>query len=288
MDTPPRYLPVNLKGLTAGIFQTEDNLFLDDVVLLGGEQFMLGAAIEPDSTRELDYFLLDMRSELGPNYAAKLRNYLKIFGESSNGRQLYAAIPYIEMNYHWDVHNDTIPSAHGDAFPGPRHLYDDLMAGFAVRSISNLPMEDKIRCMVLRLTPLSRTVVCVTAASGQGKTTFVRQLKRYPGSFHVASDYLLSSIIGMKDNDEHSQQIKTIKASISGLDHNGIWSSFFRMIEKDDQLLYAFLDIVLLQLETATDKQFVSFDIDAREEATQLKIKRFFEENGLKAWMCTT
>ncbi|WP_298334813.1 hypothetical protein [uncultured Erythrobacter sp.] len=288
METPPKYLPSNLKGLTAGIFQTEENLFLDDVELLGGQQLTLGTTIDPSSARKLDYFLLDMRSDLGPDYAAKLRSFLDIFRQTANGRQLYAAIPYIEMNYHWDVHNDTIPSAHGDAFPGPRHLYDNMMADFAVRSISNLPMKDKMRCMVLRLSPLSRTVVCIMAASGQGKTTFVRQLKQNSSSFHVASDYLLSSIIGLKDDGSHSEQVKAIKASISGLDHNGIWSNFFRMVEKDDQLLYAFLEIVLLQFETASNKQFVSFDIDAREENTQSKIKRFFEGNGLKAWMCTT
>ncbi len=288
MEELPKHLPSQLKDKTAGVFLTEANMFLDDVTALGGRLIPLDFGGDLTAADEADYFLLDTRSEIGHGYAAILWKILDAFKKISSGRTMYAAIPYKEMNYQWDVYNETIPSIHGDAFPGARHVYDNMLADFAVRAIGNVPMDDKMRCMLLRLTPLDRTVICVMSASGQGKTTFVRQLKQNTGSYHVSSDYLLSSILGMKASDTHSDQIKTIKTAVATVPSDKIWSRFFRMVEEDDALRIAFLDIVALQLEAAGDKRLVSFDIDAREQETRSKIKDFFQERGLKVWICTT
>ena len=288
MDNSPEYLPSNLKGKKAGVFLQGVNIFMNDVALLGGDHVSIDHTTAPGTVDDVDYFLIDAKSIIGPHYLTELQSALNTYRSLAAERSMYAAILYKEMNYQWDVYNEMSPSVHGDGFPGARYVYDSLLADFAVRAISNIPLEGGVRSMLLRLTPLGRTVMCIMAASGRGKTTFVRQLKRTTGSFHVSSDCLLSSILNMKASEANSDQVTTIKRAIDTVPANQIWSRFFRMIEEDDILLNAFLEIVILQLTTSGDNRLVSFDIDARNQETRLKIRDFFEKRGLKTWICTT
>lgn len=281
-------LPASLAGKAVGVWASGPTTFDADLARLGCKVVGLEVDATIADAAEVEVFVLDGLAWVNDEYVSRTRACLDAYQRVAEGRFCYGLFPYVSLNYGWDVHNQGAPTSQSDLLPGARWSYDELLQNFAARAVTNIKVDDKVSCIVTRLLPLDRTLLCVIAASGQGKTTLVRQLKNQHNVFHTSSDYLLTTIIALKPGEGASSEIIRLKAAIEAIAPDKIWAQFFRLLDDDPELLKCFLELAWRHMQLAKPSSLISFDIDLRLEAGKQRTKSFFRDKNLKVWECNT
>lgn len=284
MTDKAKFLPEALAGKMIGVLAEPGPILSCDLEALG----CTAIPIAPDKTdlpEGVAAFVLDCAPMLGHEYTLSARNALRAYARLANDQHCYGAFPYRNLNYNWDVVNFGGPGATEDIIPGARWIYDTLLGDFAVRAVANV-IHDECRYIITRLMPLQRTLVCIMAASGHGKTTFARHLKNQHNTFHTSSDYLLNTIISAGLDHSTSQNFAQLKQAISDIPSDKLWGRFFRLLEEEDHLLHCFLEMVWQHMKLAPENGLLSFDIDLRKSSSKQATLVFFRKKNLKVWEC--
>lgn len=284
----PEMLPPSLAGKTVGVWGDVPTKFDTDLERLKCKIIRLSLDATPAQAKNLNFFVLDGLTWMNDGYVTKTRRYLDAYQKLANGRFCYGIFPYVTLNYGWDVHNQGAPALQGNLLPGARWNYDELLSDFAARAVSNIRVDEHVSSIVTRLLPLDRTLLCIMAASGQGKTTLVRQLTNQHDVFHTSSDYLLTTIIALEAGSDPSPQVVKLKAAIETLKPDQIWAKFFRLLDEDAELLSCFLELAWQHMQLAKSSSLISFDIDLRLDSGKQNAKNFFRDKNLKVWECNT
>lgn len=291
MSNDTSFLPESLRGKTVGMWTPGPTMFDRDLERLSCRIVPLGReypAPLADSDPRIDFFVLDGTHYLGGNYISKLRQTLEAYRNCGLPISCYAILPYALINHDWDVVNNGVPLLSEDCLPSAPWLYHSVLEKFAVRAVANIKHKGVYPCIVIRVTPLKRTIMCIMAQSGQGKTTLVRQMTGRHSIYHVSSDYLLSNLINKKTHATASAAQRSLHEAIATIDPEKLWGRFFRVLDEDHTLLAAFLTLVKGHLDLANDTALTSFDIDLRQHDSQEFVQKFFQESEFKVWRCST
>lgn len=282
-----QYLPESLSGKTVGKFNFDDTIFDQDLEKLGCSVVFIDPKIEQHVTQRIDFFVLDCAPYLNSDYVEEAKRALNAFRKIGEGAFCYSAFLYANQNHNWDVVNHGSPTPEAGFVPSSRWVYDNLLSDFGARAVSGFNYSSTTHCMITRLMPLKRTVMCIMAASMQGKTTLVRQLVGKHSFYHVSSDYLLDTLIRIKEVNNLPSDVADLKEAINKIEPNKLWGRFFRLLEEDANLLESFLTLIGKNLIGSIGEGVVSFDIDIRSEEKQAQVKKFFLDEGYKVWGCT-
>lgn len=185
----------------------------------------------------------------------------------------------------WDVFNSIVLTPEG-RLPSSPYFYERLMGRFAVRPLVRVtdPARRYGISRVFRLARRSQTLLLVVGQSQAGKTTLARELRANSPHSHLASDYIFFNLFQLRAE----KKVPGRGGSVSKLLGSGsaeATGNFFRLIERDDQLLFEYLDTACYLMPP--EPNIVSMDIDLREPEAIEKARTYLSDRGFSVWLVT-